>query len=409
MLAGKKIVLGVTGGIAAYKAADLASRLKKEGAELRVVMTEAAAEFVQPLTFRVISGNPVHSRQFEEPRVWSVEHVALAEQADLIVVAPATAQIIACMALGLAPDLLSTVLLAARSPILAAPAMNTAMYFHPATQEHLSILRARGVVLIGPDEGGLACGATGTGRMSEPAVIAAAARRLLALSGRLAGRRALVTAGGTRERIDPVRYIGNFSSGKMGYAVAAALAAAGAAVTLISAPAALPPPAGVQFVQTESALAMREAVRERFAASDIVVMAAAVADYRPETAAAEKIKKSGGELVLTLTENPDILAELGRRKQGKIIVGFAAETEEARARGAEKLKRKNADFLVVNDVALPGAGFGVDTNIVSFLYPDGTARDLPLMSKKEIAGLITEEIVRLLPNDNKSAKENENE
>ncbi|MDR1321259.1 MAG: bifunctional phosphopantothenoylcysteine decarboxylase/phosphopantothenate--cysteine ligase CoaBC [Gracilibacteraceae bacterium] len=406
MLTGKKIILGVTGGIAAYKAVELASRLKKDGAELRVVMTEAAAAFVRPLTFQAVSGNPVHLRQFEEPRVWNIEHVALAEQADLIVVAPATAHTLACMALGLAPDLLTSTLLAARSPILAAPAMNTAMYFHPATQEHLACLRARGVALIGPDEGALACGESGAGRMSEPEAIAAAARRLLT-AGPLAGRRALVTAGGTRERLDPVRYIGNFSSGKMGYAAAASLAAAGAEVTLISAPTALPRPAGVRRIETESALAMRDAVLELFPASDIAVMAAAVADYRPAAPAEQKIKKKGGDLTLTLTETPDILAELGRQKQGKVLVGFAAETEDARARGAEKLRRKNADFLVLNDVTRAGAGFGADTNIVSFLYPGGGFRDFPLMSKREVADLITEEIIRLLPRDNKPVKENE--
>ncbi|MDR1603520.1 MAG: bifunctional phosphopantothenoylcysteine decarboxylase/phosphopantothenate--cysteine ligase CoaBC [Gracilibacteraceae bacterium] len=397
MLAGKKIVLGVTGGIAAYKAVDLASRLKKSGAEVRVVMTEAAAAFVRPLTFRTITGNPVHLRQFEEPRVWNVEHVALAEQADLVVVAPATAQTIACLALGLAPDLLATMLLAARSPILVAPAMNTAMYLHPATQEHLATLRARGVVLVGPEAGTLACGAEGPGRMSEPAEIAAAAERLLAGGGPLAGRQALVTAGGTRERLDPVRYIGNFSSGKMGYAVAESLAAAGATVTLVSAPTALAPPAGVRLLEAESALAMREAVLSCWETSEIVVMAAAVADYRPAAPATGKIRKTGGDFTLTLTENPDILAELGRRKQGQILVGFAAETGDGHARGLEKLRRKNADFLVLNDVTRPGAGFGADTNIVSFLYPDGQARELPLLSKREVAARITEEIIRLLP------------
>ncbi|MDR1960719.1 MAG: bifunctional phosphopantothenoylcysteine decarboxylase/phosphopantothenate--cysteine ligase CoaBC [Gracilibacteraceae bacterium] len=395
MLASKRIILGVTGGIAVYKAVDLASRLKKEGAEVRVIMTEAAAAFVQPLTFRAISGNPVHLHRFEEPRVWNVEHIGLAENADLIIVAPATANILACMALGRAPDLLSTVLLAARGPILVAPAMNTAMYMHPATQEHLALLRARGVAVAGPEEGDLACGSAGAGRMSEPADIVAAARSLLERGGRLAGRRALVTAGGTRERIDPVRYIGNFSSGKMGYAVAGALAAAGAAVTLVSAPAALSVPPGVRRVEVESALQMREAVLADFAGSDIVVMAAAVADYRPVEPAAQKIKKQGGDITLTLTENPDILAELGRRKQNRVLVAFAAETERGRERAEAKLRRKNADFIVLNDVTRPGAGFGTDTNIVAFLYPEGQAREFPLMSKQEVAERITEEIIRL--------------
>lgn len=392
MLSGKRILLGVTGGIAAYKAVDIASRLRKQHAEVYVVMTEAAAKFVTPLTFRSISANPVYTDMFAEPKVWNVEHIALAEKADAVLVAPATANIMAKMVAGIADDFLSTVLLAATSPVFVAPAMNHAMYHHVATQDNLNILKDRGINIIGPASGFQACGTDGDGRMTEPADIVETLALFFRNQGMMKGQKVLVTAGGTRELLDPVRYIGNLSSGKMGYAIAQAFADAGAEVTLISTPVELPVPRGVQRVNVVSARDMYNETIERFAAHDIIIKSAAVADYRPAAFNEHKIKKNGENLVIELVPNPDILAALGERKQHQILVGFAAETQNSIANGFEKLRRKNADMLVVNDVTVPGAGFGTDTNIVSFLLADGTRKDLPLMSKREVAGRLVQEI-----------------
>lgn len=392
MLSGKRILLGVTGGIAAYKAVDIASRLRKQHAEVYVVMTEAAAKFVTPLTFRSISANPVYTDMFAEPKVWNVEHIALAEKADAVLVAPATANIMAKMVAGIADDFLSTVLLAATSPVFVAPAMNHAMYHHVATQNNLNILKDRGINIIGPASGFQACGTDGDGRMTEPADIVETLALFFRNQGMMKGQKVLVTAGGTRELLDPVRYIGNLSSGKMGYAIAQAFADAGAEVTLISTPVELPVPRGVQRVNVVSARDMYNETIERFAAHDIIIKSAAVADYRPAAFNEHKIKKNGENLVIELVPNPDILAALGERKQHQILVGFAAETQNSIANGFEKLRRKNADMLVVNDVTVPGAGFGTDTNIVSFLLADGTRKDLPLMSKREVAGRLVQEI-----------------
>ena len=396
MLKGKTVLVGVSGGIAAYKTAEVVSRLKKLQAEVHVVMTKAAAEFITPLTLRTLSANPVQVEMFEEPKLWNVEHIALAEKADVVLVAPATANILAKMASGLADDFLSTVLLATRAPIFTAPAMNQGMYQHPATQQNLALLRERGVRFIGPDRGFQACGTDGEGRMSEPREIVETLVDFFNRKDWLRGKKALVTAGGTQEPMDPVRFLGNRSSGRMGYAVAQALQEAGAETILISAPAALSVPSGVTCVPVQTALEMRAEVLSRFEEMDIVVKAAAVADYRPAVQAEQKIKKDGSSLTLELIPNPDILAELGARKSSQVLVGFAAETENLLANAQEKMQRKHVNLLVANDVTKQGAGFGSLTNIVSFLFPDGRKIDLPQMSKLEVARHLVQEISSIL-------------
>lgn len=396
MLSGKKILVGVSGGIAAYKSAELISRLHKLGAEVHVAMTKSAAEFIAPLTLRTLSGNPVYVETFEEPKIWNVEHIALAEHVDCAVVAPATANILAKMAVGIADDFLSTVLLAVRAPIFVAPAMNHAMFHHPATQQNLNTLRSRSVHIIGPANGYQACGTVGDGRMSEPAEIVETLTRFFASADLLRGKKALVTAGGTQEPLDPVRYLGNRSSGRMGYAVAQALQEAGADTILVSAPSELPVPSGVQRISVMTAEEMRRAVLEYFPDVDIVVKSAAVADYRPKEMAAQKIKKKGTSLFVELVPNPDILAELGKMKTKQVLIGFAAETENLLANAQEKMLRKNVDMLVANDVTQAGSGFGSLTNCVSFLFPDGRRIDLPQMNKLEVARHLRDEIVELL-------------
>ncbi len=397
MLEGKRILLGVTGGIAAYKSVEIVSRLRKKGAEVYVVMTKSATEFVTPITFRSISANPVYTSMFDEPKTWNIEHISLAEQVDVALVAPATANILAKMATGIADDFLSTVLLAVKSPIFVAPAMNDAMYHHPATQKNLGTLQERDIRFIGPTKGFQACGTEGDGRMSEPLDIVEELENYFTQhkTREMSGKKVLVTAGGTREPLDPVRYIGNFSSGKMGYAIAQAFAEVGAQVTLVSAPSEIAVPSGVEVVQISTAEEMYSEVLQRFPEQDIVVKAAAVADYRPVVRETQKMKKSGQRLQLELVPNPDILTTLGQKKQHQFIVGFAAETQNPLDNGLEKMKRKNSDMLVVNDVTLPGAGFGTDTNIVSFLFANGSRRDLPKMSKLEIARQLVKEIANL--------------
>ena len=393
MLKGKTVVLGVCGGIAAYKAVDVVSRLVKLGATVHVIMTAAAVQFVAPLTFREISGQPVYTTMWEEPKLWNVEHIALARRADLFVIAPATANMIAKIANGIADDFLSTTVMATPAPVLLAPAMNTEMFQSAATQANLKTLESRGFKIMTPASGMLACGTEGIGRLPEPEAIV---ERIVAHfeSGKsMKGIRLLVTAGGTREAIDPVRYIGNRSSGKMGYAIAAAAAERGAEVTLVSGPVALPTPAGVKRVSVESALEMREAVLAAFSNVDVVIKAAAVADYRPEVVSEQKIKKNSANLTVELTKNPDILAELGKIKTGQFLVGFAAETQELVANATEKLRRKNLDMLVANDVTLPGAGFESETNIVKLLSKDGRVEELPQMSKQSLAGLLLDRVM----------------
>ncbi|WP_407307544.1 bifunctional phosphopantothenoylcysteine decarboxylase/phosphopantothenate--cysteine ligase CoaBC [Desulfosporosinus sp. SB140] len=396
MLTGKKILVGVSGGIAAYKAADLVSRLRKMHTEVHVVMTKSATEFIAPLTLRSLSANPVYVDMFEEPKLWNVEHIALAEKADVVVVAPATANLLAKMAMGLADDFLSTVLLATRAPIFVAPAMNHAMYHHPATQRNLKLLQERGIHLIGPDSGFQACGSEGDGRMSQPEEILQTLVRFFVGSSQLKGKKALVTAGGTQEPLDPVRFLGNRSSGRMGYAVAQALQEAGAETVLVSAPTDLPTPEGVTRVSVHTALEMCDEVLSRFSEMDVVVKAAAVADYRPAVQAEQKIKKDGSNRTIELVPNPDILAELGRKKTSQVLIGFAAETENLLANAQEKMLRKNVNLLVANDVTQQGAGFGSPTNIVSFLFPDGRKIDFPQMSKLEVARHLVTEIAHLL-------------
>ena len=390
ILEGKKILLGVTGGIAAYKAVEIASRLRKKGAEVHVVMTKEAARFVTPLTFREITGQPVSLDMWEEPAHWNVEHIALARMADACLIAPATANIIAKAAAGIADDMLTTTLLAVKAPIFFAPAMNSAMYENPVTQENMAKLQVRGWHKIEPATGHLACGGSGVGRLPEPVDIVREMEEMHVRGKTLAGKKVLVTAGGTLEAIDPVRFIGNRSSGKMGYAVAQEAAQRGADVVLVAGGiVALADPPGIRVLHTESALAMRDAVLREAADAAVVVKAAAVADYRPKEMAKQKIKKNDAELTLVLEKNPDILMELGARKsETQILVGFAAETQNLLAYAQEKLKKKNLDLIVANDVTCPDAGFNTETNLVKIIGRDGSIKEVPLMSKQKVAEII---------------------
>lgn len=391
-LAGRKIVLGVTGGIAAYKAVELTSRLRKAGAEVYVIMTRAAQDFVTELTFREISGQAVVTSMWDKVPTHNVEHIALANLADLLLVAPATANFLAKAAAGLADDMLTTTLLATKAPVFLAPAMNTNMYENPVTQKNLRELAARGFHIIEPASGHLACGVTGKGRLPEPVDIARQVEAFFAKARDLLGRKVLVTAGGTREPLDPVRYLGNRSTGRMGYAIAQEAAARGADVVLVSAPSALPVPPGVRCVHVETAREMREAVLREFDDADVVIKAAAVADYRPKIVAKNKIKKSEGEFTLVLERNPDILLELGQKKRQQVLVGFAAETTKLEEYARGKLAKKNLDFIVANDVSRPDAGFAVDTNCAKLFMRDGTVCDCPLSSKAELAGVILDHV-----------------
>ena len=394
-LAGRRIVLGVTGGIAAYKAVEIASRLKKAGADVRVIMTRAATSFVTPLTFREITAQPVTETMWGEP-LHHVEHIALAEFAELVLVAPATANFIAKAAAGIADDMLTTSVLATRAPLLIAPAMNTGMWENPVTQENVARLTARGTTIIPPAVGQLACGTMGVGRLPEPAEIVRIVEEHFARAQSLAGRRILVTAAGTEEALDPVRFLGNRSTGRMGFEVAAEAARRGAEVILVAGPTPLATPAGVRRVDVRSARDMHAAVRAEYDTVDVVIKAAAVADYRPAETAAHKIKKSDGELTLTLVRNPDILYELGQRKRHQILVGFAAETQNVAEYARGKLAKKNLDFIVANNVAEKDAGFGVPTNHVQIFYADGRAEDHPLMPKAELAGVILDRLEEAL-------------
>lgn len=393
----KRIVLGITGGIAAYKSAIVCSRLVQAGALVDVIMTAGAQHFITPLTFQALTHRPVYTSMWEIAGGANIPHIALADAADLLLVAPATANTLAKLANGLADNLLTAVALATPAPILLAPAMETDMWQHPATQSNVQKLRERGATLIGPAEGRLASGAMGAGRMVEPDEIVALARVVLGRQGDLAGRRVVVTAGGTREAIDPVRYITNHSSGKMGYAVAEAARDRGASVTLISA-AALPAPPGMEMVAVDSVAEMHQAVVAAVTQADVLVMSAAVADFRPAAASSQKIKKQGDTdgLTLHLTRTIDILADVARRKaEGsgpKITVGFAAETENLLANAQGKLERKKLDLIVANDVTAANAGFKVDTNQVTLLARDGSVEALPLLSKAAVADEILDRV-----------------
>lgn len=396
MLSGKHVVLGVTGGIAAYKACEVVSRLRKLHAEVDVIMTENATRLVQPLTFETLSNRPVCVDTFARVESWDVKHISLAQKADIMVVAPATANLMAKLAHGIADDMLSTTLLATKAPILIAPAMNTGMWTAAATQQNLQTLISRGVKTVGPGSGFLACGDTGSGRMSEPVEIVEAIQSILCPKRDLEGLKVLVTAGPTVERIDPVRYLTNDSSGKMGYAIAEAAQVRGAEVTLVSGPVHIPAPAGVNVVPVTSTMSLYEAMMAHCGAQDIIIQAAAPADYRVEHVADQKIKKQSGEpFTLTLVENPDIAKAVGERKHpGQVLVGFAAETQNVLANAQSKLEKKNLDLIVANDVTAEGAGFGVDTNIVTLISRNDST-PLPKMSKREVADRILDKTFSL--------------
>lgn len=394
-LAGKTILVGVTGGIAAYKACELVSRLKKLGAAVHVLMTASACRLVQPATLRTLSQNPVALDVFEEHDPSQVTHIALAKAADLAVIAPASANVIAKLAHGIADDMLTTTLLAAKAPLLIAPAMNTVMYQHPATQENLNKLLSRGVMAIGPEGGMLACGDEGPGRMSEPADIAERCLELLSAPRDLAGRKLLVTAGPTREALDPVRFLTNRSSGRMGYAIAQAALARGAQVTLVTGPVALSAVAGARMVPVTTTEELYEAMVRLAPDQDVVIQAAAPADYRAEETAQQKLKKDGAGLTLRLVPTRDVARAIGQNKRpGQVFVGFAAETENLIDNARKKLTGKNLDFIVVNDVTQPGAGFEVDTNIAAFVRPQSVTR-LSKMTKRELADRILDEAISL--------------
>ncbi|GAK39798.1 bifunctional phosphopantothenoylcysteine decarboxylase/phosphopantothenate--cysteine ligase CoaBC [Paenibacillus urinalis] len=388
MLNGKKIVLGVSGGIAAYKAAALTSKLVQKGAEVHVIMTASAKEFITELTLQSLSRNPVYTDTFDERDASVVSHINLADTADLVLVAPATANVIAKMAHGLADDMLTTTLLATTAPVMVAPAMNVHMYEHPAVIHNMNTLYSRGVHFIEPGVGQLACGYVGKGRLEEPETIVDVIERFFGEeeAGKpLLGKKMVVTAGGTIERIDPVRYITNDSSGKMGVAFAKTAKDMGAEVTLIAANIQVKYPEGITVVPVQSADDMHQAVFERLEQSDIVVKAAAVADYRPMEAAKQKIKKSGETLTLELVKTVDILEALGKAKTHQFLIGFAAETNDLELHAASKLERKNADLIVANDVTQEGVGFGTDTNAVKIFDKQGLVKEIPVTAKEEVA------------------------
>lgn len=392
MFDGKTIVLGVSGGIAAYKAAQLASDLGKTGADVHVIMTRNATEFVSPMTFETLVNNRVAVDTFDRGFEYNVEHVALAKKADVFLIAPATANVIAKMAAGIADDMLTTTVLAARCPKIVAPAMNTGMYDNPVTQRNLQTLRAFGVAVVEPESGYLACGDTGRGRLAEEGALLEAVRDALTPKD-LAGLSVLVTAGPTREAIDPVRYITNHSTGKMGYEVAAAAKRRGASVTLVSGPTSLKPPYGVTFVPVHTAQEMFDEVTSRASAQQMVVKCAAVADYRPATTAEDKIKKQDGEMQIALTRTRDILGWLGEhRVPGQVLCGFSLETRDMVENSAAKLEKKRVDMIVANNLKEAGAGFGTETNIVTILTKAG-AEPLPIMGKDQVAD---EVLTRLL-------------
>ena len=384
-LAGRRITLGVTGSIAAYKAADLASQLVKLGASVHVILTKSAAEFIGPATFRALTHNPVLTSLFDEPFEGKIAHIELAQNTDLILVAPATADVIAKMATGIADDLLTSTLLAATAPVMVGPAMNTAMLEHPATTANLEALRNRGVQIIEAAHGILACRTEGPGKLAEVEDIVHAVLERIGRRGDYLGIRVVVTAGPTREPLDPVRYISNRSSGKMGYALAQEAMERGARVTLITGPTSIPVPGGLRVIPVLTTQEMLEATSRVFADSDLFISAAAPADYTVAEPLARKRKKSAGIWTLDLTETPDILSTLARGKKKQIVVGFAAETESLIANAAEKLKRKRLDLIVANDVSAPGAGFEVDTNVVTLLWPNGREERLPLLPKRSLA------------------------
>lgn len=396
MLKGKNIVLGVTGGIAAYKSAEIVSRLKKKGAEVYCIMTQNAQEFISPLTLRTLSNNPVVTSMFDEPGTWDVEHISLADKADIFLVAPATANIIGKVANGIADDFLSTTIMATKGRVIFVPAMNIHMYENKIVQENITKLKTMGFNFIDPVVGNLACGYSGKGKMAEPETIVERICHEISEEPILEGQKILVTAGPTREKIDPVRYLTNHSSGKMGYSIAEMAAKKGAQVTLISGPTNLECPPNVKIIKIESALDMFQAVKENLAQNQIIIKAAAVADYRPKVFYDQKVKKKDEDLEIILERNPDILKYIGENKENKILVGFAAETNDLKENATKKILKKNLDFIVANDITQAGAGFRVDTNKVTLFFADGSHKELPLMDKFEVANNILNEICVLL-------------
>ncbi|SCZ76052.1 bifunctional phosphopantothenoylcysteine decarboxylase/phosphopantothenate--cysteine ligase CoaBC [Pseudobutyrivibrio xylanivorans] len=395
MLKGKCVVLGVTGSIAAYKIANLASALVKLGADVNVIMTKNATNFINPITFETLTSNKCLVDTFDRDFQFNVEHVALAKRADIFMVAPASANVIGKMAHGIADDMLTTTILAAKCKKLVSPAMNTNMFTNPIVQDNLEILKKYGFEIIQPASGYLACGDTGAGKMPEPEVLLQYILREIAFDHDLDGKKVMITAGPTQEAIDPVRYISNHSTGKMGYAIARAAMLRGAEVTLVSGPVAIQPPMFVDVVNIKSAAEMAEAVKSRAGEMDIIIKSAAVADYRPATVAAEKIKKKDGEASsIELERTEDILSFLGANKNpGQFICGFSMETENMLENSKAKLKKKNVDMIVANNLRTAGAGFGTDTNVVTLITTDD-ARELPIMSKDDVAQAILDEIVK---------------
>ncbi len=389
----KKIVVGITGGIAAYKVASVVSALHKQGADVQVIMTKAATEFITPLTMQVLSKKHVYTDTFDSHNAENVAHINIAQSADLVVVAPATANIIAKMAYGIADDILSTTLLAVKVPILVFPSMNEDMYNHPTVTHNLQILADRGVQIIEPAYGYLAEGYSGKGRLPQPDEIVSVIEKYCARASDYQDKKILITAGATREAIDPVRFITNHSTGKMGYALAEEAAKRGASVTLVSGKTDLALPKGVELVTAETADKMYEAVMERLSDMDIIIKAAAVADYRPQQIADEKIKKGEGELLLTLERTKDIAAEIGQRKRAdQILIGFSAETSNLIENAKRKLANKNMDMIIANNILQAGAGFGGDTNIITIITRAGEEINIPLMSKRELAKIILDEV-----------------
>ncbi|KPU43981.1 coenzyme A biosynthesis bifunctional protein CoaBC [Oxobacter pfennigii] len=385
MLSGKNIVLGVSGGIAAYKALDIVSKLKKLNANVDVIMTSSAAEFIKPLSFQALSQNPVIIDMFEEPKQWEIQHISLAKKADIFVIAPATANIIGKVANGIADDMLSTTVMATKAPVLLAPAMNTNMYESPIVKDNIHKLKKYGYLFIEPASGRLACGDVGKGKLPDVSDIVDEISLILYSNKDYNGKTVLVTAGPTQEEIDPVRYISNHSSGKMGYAIAEAARNRGAEVILVTGPVALIPPRYVQIINVTSNADMYNAVMDVYDRCDIIIKAAAVADYKPAEAFKHKIKKTDEDLNLSLKKNIDILKELGKIKGSKILVGFAAETDDLINNAKTKIEKKNLDMIVANDVTVEGSGFKADENLASIIKRDGEILSLNKMSKSELA------------------------
>lgn len=392
----KVIVLGITGCIAAYKAAEIARKFIRLGYTVKVVMTEAATHFVTPLTFQTLTREPVITSLFQGQVRGEIQHISLAEEADLILVAPATANILAKAARGFANDALSTTILSCQTPVVFAPAMNARMYLNPVTQENLVLLKKRGFYIIEPESGELACGMDAVGRLARVETIVKKVKSILKTKEQLKDKNIVVTAGGTREPIDPVRFMGNLSSGKMGYAIAEEAALRGAAVSLITAPTQLLPPAGADIIQVETAEEMRKEVLKNFEKADVVVKAAAVTDFRPSQVSKSKLKKDEKELVLKLVRNPDILEELGRLKKKQILVGFAAESENLEGNARKKLKAKNLDLVIANDITKPGMGFGEDINEVLIIDKKGEVEKYSPMFKVALARIILDKVSELL-------------